>query len=274
MIPEAAITHWATGAPWPTRTQIEQDLLLSRLICEIANDSLLGQELMFRGGTCFHKLHLQPARRYSEDLDYVRTSGGGIKDVTDALQRIGKDVGFEKITTEVSRHPKVFLRTLSADGLPIKIKIEMNTRERSPAEPCIRIPYTVQSPWWSDTAQVLSFTTRELVATKIRALYERDKGRDVFDLWLALTELGLTGEGLLEVFGPYHSKGITAASSVANLRAKLTKRVFIDDLAPFVVTPPENYDLREAAELIIDTVLSKIGPPPADERDEQQEQQE
>ena len=80
MIPAAAITHWSTGAPWSTRTQVEQDLLLSRLICEIANHPYLGEELVFRGGTCFHKLHIHPARRYSEDLDYVRSTAGGIKE--------------------------------------------------------------------------------------------------------------------------------------------------------------------------------------------------
>lgn len=30
------------------------------------------------GGTCLHKLHLDPPRRYSEDLDYMRATPGGI----------------------------------------------------------------------------------------------------------------------------------------------------------------------------------------------------
>jgi len=55
-------------APWPERRQVEQDLILSRLILEIAADALLGKELAFRGGTCLHKLHLPAALRYSEDL--------------------------------------------------------------------------------------------------------------------------------------------------------------------------------------------------------------
>ena len=58
MIPYDAITEWATERPWPTRDQVEQDLLLSRAICEIANHPYLKDELVFRGGTAFHKLHL------------------------------------------------------------------------------------------------------------------------------------------------------------------------------------------------------------------------
>ncbi len=69
MIPKAHITHWAAGAPWPSELQVEQDLILSRLIIEISNHDLLGAELAFRGGTCLHKLHLPTALRYSEDLD-------------------------------------------------------------------------------------------------------------------------------------------------------------------------------------------------------------
>lgn len=260
VIPDAAVTHWAAGAPWPTRTQVEQDLLLSRLICEIANDEYLGEELVFRGGTCFHKLHIHPARRYSEDLDYVRSTSGGIRDFTQAMTRIGESLGFQ-IRTQVSANPKVFLIGQSVEDLRIRIKIEVNTRERSPADPLLLLPYQVDSPWWSGQAQVRTFSTRELVATKIRALYERKKSRDVFDMWLAVTELGLKGEDLLAVFEPYHPKSLTAKTAEANLRDKLSDEVFRHDLDLFVADRPDGYDLDAAAELLIDLVLSRIGEP-------------
>lgn len=74
MISERYITEWAAQAGWSSVEQVEQDLLLSRLIVEIANDPYLGNELVFRGGTCLHKLRLSPGLRYSEDLDFVRHS--------------------------------------------------------------------------------------------------------------------------------------------------------------------------------------------------------
>lgn len=262
MIPANAITQWAVGAPWSSRTQVEQDLLLSRLICEIANDDYLGEELVFRGGTCFHKLHIRPARRYSEDLDYVRTSPGGIKEFTQAMTAIGDRLGFT-VKTKVSANPKVYLRTESEEGRPISIKVEVNTRERSPAEPVERFDYRVDSLWWSGQAQVKTFTTRELVATKIRALYERKKSRDLFDMWLALTELGLSGDDLIAVFEPYHPAGLTAKTAVNNLTAKLGDDDFRHDLDPFVADWPEGYDLDQAAQTVINQVLSKIPKPPS-----------
>lgn len=257
MISKAFVTHWSTKAPWPTRTQVEQDLLLSRLICEIANHPYLGEELVFRGGTCLHKLRMPTARRYSEDLDYVRTTGGGIKDFTSGVTEIGEELGFT-IKTKISENPKVYLMATSEEGDPIRIKVEVNTRELSPADPLEFLPFEVNSPWWSGNAQVRTFSTRELVASKIRALYQRKKSRDVFDMWLALTELGLTGADLLQVFAPYHPASLTAITSVANLRAKLADNDFRRDLDPFITQRPAGWDLDAASELIIDEVLAKI----------------
>lgn len=58
--------------------------MLSQLIVEIANENYLGDELVFRGGTCLDKLHAPEPPRYSEDLDYVRSAAGGIRDLTRA----------------------------------------------------------------------------------------------------------------------------------------------------------------------------------------------
>lgn len=93
MIPQAYLNEWATQAPWPQPAQVEQDLVLSRLIIEIAQHDLLGEELAFRGGTCLHKVHLPKQLRYSEDLDYVRSTHSGIKPYLTALRDIASDVG-------------------------------------------------------------------------------------------------------------------------------------------------------------------------------------
>ncbi len=86
MIPIAQITQWRSIAPWPDDLQVEQDLILSRMLVEIFTDSFLHKELAFRGGTALHKLFFSPPARYSEDIDLVRTSKGAIKDIIDALR--------------------------------------------------------------------------------------------------------------------------------------------------------------------------------------------
>ncbi|MCB9389065.1 MAG: hypothetical protein H6512_05660 [Acidimicrobiia bacterium] len=56
MISQPGLDQWRTQIPWEVADIVEQDLVLSRLIIEITNHPLLGGELVFRGGTCFHKL--------------------------------------------------------------------------------------------------------------------------------------------------------------------------------------------------------------------------
>jgi predicted nucleotidyltransferase component of viral defense system len=240
-----------------TLVQIEQDLLLSRLICEIANDPYLGAELVFRGGTCFHKLRISPARRYSEDLDYVRVSAGGIQPLTSALTALGEALGFD-VRTRISEQPKIFFRARAADGGQIRIKIEINTHERAPVEPLEGVQFAVDSPYWSGSATVQTFSTNELVATKIRALYQRRKGRDLFDLWLALSNLGLAGDQLVTTFSPYRPEGMTAGRAEENLRAKLADEGFRTDLEPLVGSWPSSYDIDEAGELLVTEVLRKL----------------
>lgn len=118
----------------------------------IASDDYLGNELAFRGGTALHKLHLDHPYRYSEDLDYVRTTAGGIGPLTHALTRLGADLGF-KVNTRVGVHPKVYWRTTAESGLPLRIKIEVNTYERSPVLPNVFYSHQFDSSWWSGESE-------------------------------------------------------------------------------------------------------------------------
>ena len=193
MIPAAAITEWSRQVPWPSVDQVEQDLLLSRLIVEIANDDYLGNELIFRGGTCLHKLVAPTPLRYSEDLDYVRTTSGGIREFTRAVTSIGDRLGMQ-VTTKIGKHPKIYLRApFEAGSTSMKVKIEVNTFERSPARPLERTPYGITTSWFAGEAAVQTFAVEELVTTKIRALFQRSKGRDLFDLWMAVTHTARMG---------------------------------------------------------------------------------
>lgn len=258
MIPRAFIIEWSSRVGWPTLEQVEQDLVLSRLIVEIANDPYLGDELVFRGGTCLHKLHLSPPARYSEDLDYVRRSAGGLARFTGAMTAIGERLGME-VRTQVAAQPKVYLRAPFESGSGVmRIKIEVNTHERFPSQVLIRPRYDVDSQWFRGHADVQTYRTAELVATKLRALYQRSKGRDLFDLWLAVTRLGLRPNDIVECYAPYRPERYTARVAELNLRAKLKDHDFRNDLNPLVAQWPEDYEMAAAAELIIGDLFSLL----------------
>ena len=248
MITQADIAHWQRRVPWPALEQVEQDLVLSRLIIEIANHPLLGSELVFRGGTCLHKLWFDRPRRYSEDLDYVRRTAGGIGHILDAIRDIAGSVGFEQVRTDVSRHPKARLESTFVNGSKMRIKIEMNTFERSPARPTTFRRLDVDSLWFTGHADVPTFALEELAATKIRALFQRKKGRDLFDLWLAVADGGALPRDIAACFAAYRPEGWTENRALANLEAKLGDREFAQDLSLLLPEWPDGYTLGAGAE--------------------------
>jgi predicted nucleotidyltransferase component of viral defense system len=252
------LDQWRAQVPWDTPDVVEQDLVLSRLIVEIANHPLLGDELVFRGGTCFHKVWLDRPWRYSEDLDYVRRTGGGVGPILDALREVADAVGFDRATTDVRRHPKSRLFSTFRSGQPMRIKIEMNTFERSPARPRSKVAYRVDNEWFSGQADVATFALEELVATKIRALYQRRKGRDLFDMWLAVEEADLSPEAIAAAFDPYRPEGWTRSLALENL-AKLDDTRFTTDLDTLVVVWPERYTI-EAGAAVAETVIAAVSP--------------
>ena len=257
MITNQDIALWSVDHPWQSADQVEQDLLLSQAICAIANDSLLGAELVLRGGTAYHKLFLPQPYRYSEDLDYVRTTSGGIGDVMKRLTSLGGELGY-KVNTKMGMYPKVLWKFEHASGTPGKIKIEINTFERSPMLPLKTIRYTVDSGYCNETAPVPTFQAEELVATKLRAIYQRSKGRDLYDLWLALTELAIPPDKIVRAFPAYRPKGVTSEMMADNLRRKLSDEQFLHDMDPLIRQGAPAYDPPEAGRLVMEELLSRL----------------
>lgn len=269
MIDRPALIAWRSKAPWPDRVQVEQDLLLSRLMIEIARDEVLGGELAMRGGTCMHKLHLPAALRYSEDLDYVRLTHSGIKPYTQALARIAADTGLTVSSRQRSgQMVHVYLDGQPTEGIGrIRVKIEMNISETESFKPRKTITHTVKTSWWSGQADIPTFQDDELLATKLRALYQRSRGRDLFDLWLGLTALAADPEQI--VAGFYHYMGSAAFSFPElrnNLAAKLGDTSFRHDLDALVANVPSDYDVDTAADLVMRELGSRLrnAPPVAE----------
>ena len=255
MINKDAITTWGIDHPWPENNQIEQDLLLSKAICEIASNELLKDELVLRGGTAFHKLFMPTPYRYSEDLDYVRTKAGGIGDVMKELTALGKRNGFF-VNTKIGVFPKVYWRYTSDNGIPSKIKIEINTFERSPHFECIYKEHIVDSTYYVGHANVKTLEVEELIASKIRALYQRTKGRDLYDIYLALEYLNIDINKVSEAFPVYKPDNLTRELLLKNIDLKLSDTQFINDMNNLLRYDAPFYDALIAGKIVKNKLLS------------------
>jgi len=259
VLAQAYITEWSAGAPWPDPVQVEQDLILSRLLIEAANDRLLGEALAFRGGTCLHKLHLASPVRYSEDLDYVRTdSEPRLGAIFDAFRSIANGIGLRehrrKFPSQESDMGTIWFDADPTEGPGlIRIKIESNVAETEPFLPRVTRSYKIDSRWWSGEAEIPTFELDDLLGTKLRALYQRRKGRDLFDLWIALTRLQVNDRQIAAALTHYMKDRVfTYPQLRRNLQVKFLDPIFSDDIAGLLIEIPEAYDAYKAAQLVLE----------------------
>jgi len=240
MIPRAHITEWYNLAPWLLEAQVEQDLILSRAIVEIFSDPFLSETLAFRGGTALHKLFFQPPGRYSEDIDLVQIKEGPIGPILAALRnRLDSWLGYPKWKLKNGR--ATFIYRFLTDSEPVTsmhLKVEINTREHFTVLGLLQKTYEVKSGWLSKSAAITTYSLEELLGTKLRALYQRKKGRDLFDLSTALTSFpSLEIDKLIQCFNRYmgfmNSK-ITRAMFESNLAEKINDAIFTADIIPLL----------------------------------------
>ena len=184
MIQRDFIVAWRHQAPWPTDAQVEQDLVLSRALVEIFRDPLLSRELAFRGGTALHKLFLPTPARYSEDIDIVQVSPGPIGPVMTALRKLLDPwLGIPRRSQSEGRMTFIYrFESELPPIVPLRLKIEINTREHFTVLGHVSPTHSVDNGWFRGAAEIRSYRLEELLGTKLRALFQRKKGRDLFDL--------------------------------------------------------------------------------------------
>ena len=240
MIPAQNIVAWGNLVPWTDARQIEQDLIISRALVEIFSDPMLRKALRFRGGTALNKLHFTAPLRYSEDIDLVRTSHGPIGPVLHQL-RVVLEPWLGRAQFEQSPvAPKFRFRVEAEDGsgVPIRLKIEINTREVEAFDAPTALSLEVANPWFSGGAAISTFSREEMLATKLRALLQRDRGRDLYDLAHALEVFeGLDTDRIVEMFGQYlalSGQAISRAQAQARMFAKLANPRFLLDVRPLL----------------------------------------
>lgn len=262
MIPRAHVTAWRARAPWPTDAQVEQDLVVSRAVVELFGSPPVARAVAFRGGTALHKLFFGRPGRYSEDIDLVQIEAGAIGPALDAIREaLDPWLGEPKRKQGHGRVTMVYrFETTSQPVQQMRLKVEINTREHIAVLGHHPRKLVVDSPWFSGEAEISSYRLEELLGTKLRALYQRRKGRDLYDLWLALSSLELDDQKVLKCFDRYmddEGTRVSRAEFEANLSAKLRTPAFLDDIAPLLATGAR-YEVAAAAALVQDRLIAKL----------------
>lgn len=263
MIPKRYIEEWKQNVLWADNYQVEQDLIISRAIVAIFSDSYLREHLAFRGGTALYKLFITPAARYSEDIDLVQIKAEPVGHVLSRLREVLSFIEGPKPNVDRNINMSTMYFYFFAENempLKLKLKVEINCREHLSVFDFFDYEFSVNNAWFSGKAPVRTYLPEELLATKLRALYQRKKGRDLFDLWYALTKLNLTPSLIISAFNKYMDNSkqtISRNNFLLNMEEKMNERDFRNDING-LLHPTVNYNIEAAYKIVKEKLLMKI----------------
>lgn len=240
IISQDILTTWSDRLAIADLVQAEHDFRLTSLLGAIRGHSELREKLAFKGGTALNKVYFGERARLSVDLDFnavgpnqeVARQG---KQIRNLIESVLRDQGpnykirykYSQEQTTVTAHYAPLAGTA-----PQPVKVEISMRESVPILGLVE--RSVESP--DGTTQVRTYNLDELVSTKIRALYARKKGRDIYDLDQAYG-LGLDRNALRKMtYFYFYLSGKVFNWNVlkANLEEKLQDRRFGEDIKVFL----------------------------------------
>lgn len=264
--------------PWPNLRQVEQDLLLCRAMTALFDDAFLKTQIAMRGGTLLHKVHLAPASRYSEDIDLVVIGDRPDEHVRKAINRVllgvlGRPTSSAwqavKLAVRNAVKPSKVLRVIyrlpsvsDPRGTPLEIVIEANVTERKSYRPISLLPFGYLFRDEMVATTVNGFEIHEMLGTKMRALFQRRRGRDLFDLYWALTEAGtpVNPAEIIDLFLYYLQQEGTVATRdefIGLLQSHLNDRGFLTDMNALLRTGIA-YDSVVAGDFVIRNLLQLL----------------
>ncbi len=143
----------------------------------------------------------------------------------------------------------------------IHLKVEINCKEHFSVFPMVRVPFAVESDWFTGRCEVLTYELNELVGTKVRALYQRLKGRDLYDVYTALSTGCLDLERVMEAYDRYlrfvASHAPTYKEFVLNMDSKMQNPEFLGDTAG-LLRPGLEFDPQAAWEKVRDEIVARL----------------
>ena len=195
MIPRTALQ--ARVHEWGlTEEVVEKDYVLGWLLAGIGAHPVLGSTWVFKGGTCLKKCYLE-TYRFSEDLDFTVLEGGPLApdDVVPVLLEMLDSVEQASGLHLTGRAPVVKLRPhgRSAEGRiyyrgprgapgEARVKLDLTYDELVAEPPVVRVVTHAYEDQLSSPATVVCYSFAEVFAEKLRALGQRTRPRDLYDV--------------------------------------------------------------------------------------------
>ncbi len=160
---------------------VEKDYVLGWVLFGVCQET----ELVFKGGTALAKVYFPETWRLSEDLDFV-SSPGKWDDIADSIPRAlsaaAEQSGIELRVKSQHANPSYLQFKIQYAGPLGKNWLKIDVTPEAPVDHVQSLPLSRTFSDYPDfTVRVESL--EEIMAQKLRALVERKKVRDYYDVW-------------------------------------------------------------------------------------------
>ena len=123
------------------------------------------------------------------------------------------------------------------------------------------VPFSVNNMWYKGDCRILTYQLDELIGTKLRALYQRRKGRDLYDLYKALTIADVNADEVIRCYKHYMqfvvSQPPTYKLFIANMEEKMRDPEFLGDIQS-LIRPGEIFDPMQGYEIVKKTLIDRL----------------
>jgi predicted nucleotidyltransferase component of viral defense system len=192
----------------------------------------------------------------------VQRKSEPIKDTISAVRKQLEFLGKPVVKQKANNNTLVFrFESEIPPIINLRLKIEINCREHFTVLGYKEIEYSIENTWAKGSCILTAFEAEEMLATKLRALYQRNKGRDLFDLYYSLTILDLDTDKLIKCYKEYMAfsvgKSPTQKQFLRNMEEKLEDPDFIGDIFA-LLRPGIEYDQSEAYNWVRTELIEKI----------------
>ncbi len=199
MLTQAQVQRYSTESGLRDIMIAEKEVVLTFLLKHLSEGGILDR-LAFKGGTCLRKMFIGSQGRFSTDLDFTGIEEHDHEDIILEMMQ-GFERPFHGIQFAIPDDSyyetqdglswgvnPAYAHDWNASGVS-EVKLQISRRE-TPTLPTVRLPQIEQSyfkllPFVP--SEIICLALPEILAEKMRACYQRNKARDIYDLGVFAT---------------------------------------------------------------------------------------
>lgn len=225
--------------------QIEKDYVQHLILMNLYRR--IGNELTFKGGTALQKTY--GLNRFSEDLDFTLTKNIKLAPIVNKALTGMSIFGCEATQKRTKEDRRSITFKVKAKG-PLyegsdksltSINLEVSKREEVLLPPVMNtvIPIYKDLPPYT----VYTMNPSEIMAEKIRAIFVREKSRDIYDIYFLIKKGVKTSIDIINRKLSYYSREFDEEELFKALKRK--EKIWKSELKQIVTTIPEFYEVEK-----------------------------